>query len=143
MAPLILTTPPELRHVARVLDFSPTTAWHINFESVARLARELRANFDARYAADGACTVTIWWPVTVDDLQTPGAMVVDADGTVPDDVADHASVTVVCGRCHGRGVSDDGRADADVCGLCGGRGWHVTSARTARQCGAVVARVTP
>ena len=58
--PLILTAP-ETRQIARVLQFPPDLARHIDFEKIAESARQLGADFEARFARDGACTVTIFW----------------------------------------------------------------------------------
>jgi hypothetical protein len=58
----VVTHPAEARHIGEVLTFDASVAPHMNWESIARNARELGAHLDARYAPDGACTVTLWWP---------------------------------------------------------------------------------
>ena len=67
-APTIITTAPEARQIARVLNFLPHLAPYIRWDSVAEQARELGAHFEARYANDGACTVTLFWSYTEDEL---------------------------------------------------------------------------
>jgi hypothetical protein len=57
----IVTVPAERHQIARVLEFSETTAWHIDWNSVAKTARELGAHFEARWTDRGACTVTMFW----------------------------------------------------------------------------------
>ena len=53
--------PAEVRQIARILQFPPDLARHIDFEKIAESARQLGADFEARFARDGACTVTIFW----------------------------------------------------------------------------------
>ena len=57
----LITQPAEQRQIAKVLEFSATTAPHMNWDSIATTARELGAHFEARYALDGACIVTMFW----------------------------------------------------------------------------------
>jgi hypothetical protein len=57
----IVTTAPERRQIARVLEFTPQAAKYIDWNAVATAARELGAHFEARHANDGACTITFFW----------------------------------------------------------------------------------
>jgi len=65
--PTIITTEPERRQIARVLEFSAQLASHINWESIAQTARELNANFEARRKANDSMGVTIFWAYRDDE----------------------------------------------------------------------------
>lgn len=67
--PNIIQTLPEYRQIARVLEFSPVTAPHINWNSIAETARQLGAHFEARTDNQGACTVTMFWRYEADELK--------------------------------------------------------------------------
>jgi hypothetical protein len=47
--------------IFRVLRFDAAHAPHINYDSIARTAREVGGAFVVSYAQDGAATVTIYW----------------------------------------------------------------------------------
>jgi hypothetical protein len=47
--------------VFRVLRFDSQHAPHINYDSIARMAREVGGAFVVVYAQNGAATVTIYW----------------------------------------------------------------------------------
>jgi hypothetical protein len=71
--PEITMTAPEGRQIARVLHFPMAPmclAPYINWENIAQTARELGAHFEVRYANDGACTITMFWAYTADEMTT-------------------------------------------------------------------------
>jgi hypothetical protein len=47
--------------VFQLLRFDASHAPHINYDSIARTAREIGGGFAVTYAQDGAATVTIYW----------------------------------------------------------------------------------
>jgi hypothetical protein len=62
--PEITMTAPEGRQIARVLHFPMAPM------CFAQTARELGAHFEVRYANDGACTITMFWAYTADEMTT-------------------------------------------------------------------------
>jgi hypothetical protein len=65
--PQIILTPAESRQIARVMPFDARHAPYIDWGAVARTARELGADFEARSADDGAMTITLFWTYTPDE----------------------------------------------------------------------------
>lgn len=66
--PQIIEQPAERRQIAKVLDFPPALAPFIEWQIVAQQARDLGSHFEARFADDGACTVTLFWSYTGDEV---------------------------------------------------------------------------
>ena len=63
----VITAAAEQRQVARTFDFDATLAPYVNWDSIARTARELGAHFEARYGQDGSLTVTMFWAYRDDE----------------------------------------------------------------------------
>lgn len=57
----IITSPSEDRQIAKVLTFDKTLVRHINWDSIAKDARELGAHWEARTHKDDSLTVTMFW----------------------------------------------------------------------------------
>jgi hypothetical protein len=71
--PQVITTTPEARQIAKVLHFPPDLAPYIDWESVARQAREMGANFEARFSDNGSADITLFWQaygVDIEDVAT-------------------------------------------------------------------------
>ena len=71
-APVLITTTPERRQVARVLTFPSNLsgvnlALYVNWERIAEQARELGAHWEVRSEQGGALTVTMFWAYGPDE----------------------------------------------------------------------------
>jgi hypothetical protein len=65
---VIVDAPTEKRQIARTLVFEPRLAPYIAWDNIAREARELGANFEARTTKDGAVTVLMFWAYSADEV---------------------------------------------------------------------------
>jgi hypothetical protein len=111
--PEIVTTAPEARQIAKVLEFSAFATPHISWDSIARTARELGANFEARFTDQGACTVTMFWAYAAEDVATVAPTSHDPTATDRAEVRDALDAAI---QANHRGVA---LIDARV----GGTGW--------------------
>ncbi len=66
--PPTITTFTEHRQTGRVLRFDPTAAPYLDWNQIALTARQMGAHFEARSDPDGACTVTIFWSYTDEEM---------------------------------------------------------------------------